>query len=225
MGLLIKRSISWIPCSAFIFNPISDIYIHTHIGNIGSRCLQVVQQKCLSSHPRITIFLDLKHSLKNDSMLHGQARLIVQDNKAAKQEIELAIGNLKDGDYTILIMDDTKNKSLPQLKYLFGVVLKTISEQLPTHPPVDALYRYFEEIYAPIHVCDLPGGEKYEYFNLKNEKASEMNEVIERIIHHVNTEWGIKVMLKDKTKMPEAKELWAGAYTEQWNLPLSKLNK
>ena len=46
-----------------------------------------------------------------------------------------------------------------------------------------------------------------------------------RIIHHVNTEWGIKVMLKDKTKMPEAKELWAGAYTEQWNLPLSKLNK
>lgn len=96
-------------------------------------------------------------SLKNDSMLHGQARLIVQDNKAAKQEIELAIGNLKDGDYTILIMDDTKNKSLPQLKYLFGVVLKTISEQLPTHPPVDALYRYFEEIYAPIHVCDLPG--------------------------------------------------------------------
>ena len=79
--------------------------------------------------------------------------------------------------------------------------------------------------YTDIHVCDLPGGEKYEYFNLKNEKASEMNEVIERIIHHVNTEWGIKVMLKDKTKMPEAKELWAGAYTEQWNLPLSKLNK
>ena len=80
------------------------------------------------------IQLSLQCSLKNDSMLHGQARLIVQDNKAAKQEIELAIGNLKDGDYTILIMDDTKNKSLPQLKYLFGVVLKTISEQLPTHP-------------------------------------------------------------------------------------------
>ena len=27
-------------------------------------------------------------------MLHGQARLIVQDNKAAKQEIELAIGKI-----------------------------------------------------------------------------------------------------------------------------------
>ena len=42
------------------------------------------------------IQLSLQCSLKNDSMLHGQARLIVQDNKAAKQEIELAIGNLKD---------------------------------------------------------------------------------------------------------------------------------
>ena len=94
----------------------------------------------------------------------------MQDNKAAKQEIELAIGNLKDGDYTILIMDDTKNKSLPQLKYLFGVVLKTISEQLPTHPPVDALYRYFEEIYAPIHVCDLPGGESMNTLTSKMKK-------------------------------------------------------
>lgn len=154
-------------------------------------------------------------------MLRGQARLIVQDSKAVTQETEAVISKLKDGDYTVLIMDDAKNRSLPQLKYLFGVVLKTISEQLPTHPPVDALYRYFEEIYAPIHTCDLPRGEKYEYFNLKNEKASEMNEVIERIIHHVNTEWKIDIMSKIQTTMPEAKELWAGAYTEQWNLPLS----
>lgn len=154
-------------------------------------------------------------------MLHGQARLIVQDGKAATEATNLAFGNLKDGDYTVLIMDDTRNRSLPQLKYLFGVVLKTISEELPTHPPVDALYRYFEEIYAPIHTCDLPGGERYEYFSLKNEKASEMNEVIESIIHHANTEWGIKVEPKDATRLPEAKELWAGAYTEQWNLPLS----
>lgn len=154
-------------------------------------------------------------------MLRGQARLIVQDGKAANSETLSVLSSLKDGDYTVLIMDDAKNRSLPQLKYLFGVVLKTIAEQLSTHPPVDALYRYFEELYAPIHVCDLPGGEKYEYFNLKNEKASEMNEVIERIIHHVHTEWGIDIMSKIQTQMPEAKELWAGAYTEQWNLPLS----
>lgn len=157
-------------------------------------------------------------------MLHSQTRLIVQDGKACTEATNLAIDKLSDGDYTVLILDDTKNKSLPQLKYLFGVVLKRISEELPTHPPVDALYRYFEEIYAPIHTCDLPGGEKYEYFSLKNEKASEMNKVIESIIHHANTEWGIKIEPRDAIKLPEAKELWAGAYTEQWNLPLSQNN-
>ena len=61
--------------------------------------------------------------------------LLCKTNKAAKQEIEIGYWKFERGDYTILIMDDTKNKSLPQLKYLFGVVLKTISEQLPTHPP------------------------------------------------------------------------------------------
>lgn len=155
-------------------------------------------------------------------MLHGQARLIVQDGKACTSATNLAFEQLSDGDYTVLIFDDTKNRSLPQLKYLFGVVLKEISEKLPTHPPVDALYRYFEEIYAPIHTCNLPGGERFEYFSLKNEKASEMNEVIERIVHHVSTEWGIKIESRDAVKLPEAKELWAGAYTEQWNLPLSQ---
>lgn len=157
-------------------------------------------------------------------MLHSQTRLIVQDGKACTEATNLAIDKLSDGDYTVLILDDTKNKSLPQLKYLFGVVLKRISEELPTHPPVDALYRYFEEIYAPIHTCDLPEGEKYEYFSLKNEKASEMNKVIESIIHHANTEWGIEIEPRDAIKLPEAKELWAGAYTEQWNLPLSQNN-
>ena len=154
-------------------------------------------------------------------MLHGQARLIVQDGKACTEATHLTFDNLPDGDYTVLVFDNAKNRSLPHLKYLFGVVLKEISEKLSTHPPVDALYRYFEEIYAPIHTCDLPGGEKFEYFSLKNEKASEMNEVIESIIHHVATEWGIKIESRDAVRLPEAKELWAGAYTEQWNLPLS----
>lgn len=151
-------------------------------------------------------------------MLHGQAHLIVQDGKVLNDAATLAYGRLKDGDYTVLIMDENKNRSLPQLKYLFGVVLKTISDKLPTHPPVDALYRYFEELYAPIHACDLPRGEKFEYFNLKNEKASEMNEFIESVVHHANTEWGVEILPKDEINKPEAKELWAGAYAEQWNL-------
>ena len=155
-------------------------------------------------------------------MLRSQARLIVQDGKAATQEIDRALEHLKDGDYTVLIMDDARNKSLPQLKYLFGIVLRTISDKLPSHPPVDALYRYFEEVYAPIHICNLPNGEKYEYFNLKNEKAAEMSEVIERIIHHAAIAWNIEITSKDEINKPEAKELWAGAYTEQWHLPLTK---
>ena len=152
----------------------------------------------------------------NYRMLHAQTRLIVQDGKAEMEETGLAIGQLKDGDYTVLIFDDKKNKSLPQLKYLFGVVLKTISEKLPSHPPVDALYRYFEEMFAPVHTCTLSDGEKYNYFNLKNERANEMNEIVESIVHYAATEWNIKVAARDALKLPEAKEAWAGAYTEQW---------
>ena len=154
-------------------------------------------------------------------MLRGRAHLIVQDGRAANSETDLAIKDLKDGDYDVLIMDDAKNRSLPQLKYLFGVVLKTISDGLQTHPPVDALYRYFEEVYAPLHICHLPGGEDYEYFDLKNEKATEVSKFIESIVHHAAEEWGITIAPKDATKLPEAKELWAGAYAEQWNLPLT----
>lgn len=155
-------------------------------------------------------------------MLRSQSRLIVQDCEAATQELHLAIENLEDGDYTVLIFDDAKNKSLNNLKYLFGVVLKSISDQLPGHPPVNALYRYFEEEYAPIHVCHLPDGQTYSYYDLKNEKAAEMNKVIESIVHHVKTEWGIDIKPKKEVNAPEAKELWAGAYTDQWNLPLAK---
>lgn len=155
-------------------------------------------------------------------MLHSKARLIVQDAEATQTDLQMAIRNLKDGDYTVLIMDDTKNRSLNNLKYLFGIVLKQISDELPGHPQVNALYRYFEEVYAPIHVCHLPNGEKFEYFDLKNEKASEVNKVIESIVHHAKTEWGIDIKPKSGINAPEAKELWAGAYTDQWNnLPLT----
>lgn len=151
-------------------------------------------------------------------MLHGQAHLIVQDGKVLNDAMTLVSERLKDGDYTVLIMDDNRNRSLPQLKYLFGVVLKTISDQLPEHPSVDALYRYFEEVYAPLHTCNLPRGEKFDYFDLKNEKASEVSKFIESIVHHATTEWGIQILPRDEINKPEAKELWAGAYTNQWNL-------
>lgn len=102
------------------------------------------------------------------------------------------------------------------MKYLFGIVLKAISDDLPDHPPVDSLYRYFEEVYAPMHTCNIHG-EKYEYFDLKNEKSIEVNDVIEKIIRHAETEWGITgILTRDELKAPEAKELYAEAYASQW---------
>lgn len=150
-------------------------------------------------------------------MLHAHTRLIVQDGQAVNEATSLAIRELKDGDYSVLILDDTKNKSLPQLKYLFGIVLKAVSEQLPTHPPVDALYRYFEEKFAPEHTCILPDGRRYHYLNLKDEKAKVLTEVTEKVIGFAKEKWDVKIDTdRDSLRLPEAKELWAGAYTDQW---------
>jgi hypothetical protein len=103
------------------------------------------------------------------------------------------------------------------LKYLFGIVLKEISDQLPEHPPVDALYRYFEELYAPIRACNIQG-EKYEYFDLKSEKSIEVNDVIEKIIYHAESEWGVRgILRKDELKAPEARAPYMDAYAHQWD--------
>jgi hypothetical protein len=140
----------------------------------------------------------------------------VYESNADTRELESSIEELKDGEYEYFIFDKKNNKPLHQLKYLFGIVLKTTSEQLPDHPPIDALYRYFEEIYAPIRTCTILG-EKYEYFDLKNEKSVEVNSFIEKIIHHIETEWGITgILTRDDLKLPEAKEPYLGAYAAQW---------
>lgn len=137
-------------------------------------------------------------------------------------ELKDSVENLPDGDYEFLIYDKFKNRSLPQLKYLFGVVLKTISDELPEHPPVDALYRWFEQVYAPLHSCIIEG-ETFEYVDLKNENSVEMDYVIQRIIRHAHKEWGIKIPDRDMMKAPEARELYADAYAEVWKciLPTS----
>lgn len=134
-----------------------------------------------------------------------------------------SVDKLADGEYQFFIFDSNKTSSLPNLKYLFGVVLKTISQSLEDGPPVDALYKYFEALYAPRRVCKIRG-EEYEYFDLKNEKSTELNGVIEKIIQHAKVEWGIDVVTKTELKSLEsAKELVAGAYAEDWKI-LSNIN-
>lgn len=148
-------------------------------------------------------------------MILGKGIITVRDSDAETQELEDDVGKLKDGEYGYLIFDKEQNKALPQLKYLFGIVLKSISNALPEHPTVNALYRYFEEIYAPLHTCNI-AGEQFDYFDLKSDPSIEMNEVIEKIIHHAKEEWGINVITKDELKSSEAKAPYTEAYANQW---------
>lgn len=148
-------------------------------------------------------------------MIQAKGIVEVHNGYADKNELLDSVDLLPDGQYGYLLFDKEKNRSLPQLKYLFGVVLKTISDQLPDHPPVDALYRYFEEIYAPILTCEIHG-EKYEYFDLKHAKSIEMDDVITKIIHHATSEWGITMPSREELKSPECAEAYAGAYALMW---------
>jgi hypothetical protein len=154
-------------------------------------------------------------------MIKKKGVIEVHNDNADKKELLDSVDSLPDGDYEYLIYDRQKNRNLPQLKYLCGVALKTISDELPGHPPVNALYRYFEELYAPIRTVIIKG-EKYEYFDLKTEKSIEMNGVIEKIIHHAASQWEITVPSPDDMRAPEAREAYMDAYTDTWKNIFSK---
>ncbi|MBT9638199.1 hypothetical protein GPL01_04825 [Parabacteroides merdae] len=147
--------------------------------------------------------------------IRSKGIVTVNNGDVDLNEFKESLYDLSDGEYGFLIFDKEKNKTLPQLKYLNGVVLKRISEELPGHPGISALYRYFEELYAPI-LKDEIDGETYEYFDLKSAKSSEMNEVIEKIIHHAKTKWNIEIITRDELKLPSALEPYADAYASQW---------
>lgn len=147
--------------------------------------------------------------------IRSKGIVTINDGDVDLNEFKESLYDLSDGEYGFLIFDKEKNKTLPQLKYLNGVVLKRISEELPGHPDVSALYRYFEELYAPI-LKDEIDEETYEYFDLKSAKSSEMNEVIEKIIHHAKTKWNIEIITRDELKLPSASEPYADAYASQW---------
>ena len=148
-------------------------------------------------------------------MIRKKGLVIIENGEADTKELLDSVEQLPDGEYKFLLYDEAKNRALPQLKYLFGTVLKTISESLPEHPQIEALYRYFEEIYAPMHTCIIRG-EKYEYFDLKNEKTIELDNVIQKIIRHAATEWGIKIEDREALRLPGAQEAYIDAYTDMW---------
>lgn len=150
-------------------------------------------------------------------MIRSKGIVEVHEGYADTSELEEAVDILPYGEYGYLLFDKNKNRSLPQLKFLFGYLLKTLSEELEGNPDPEALYSYFEELYAPIHRCKIPGeANVFEYFDLKNEPATEMDYVIEKIIHHAKTEWGIDLLSREGIKAAEAAELYAGAYADTW---------
>lgn len=132
-------------------------------------------------------------------------------------KIENILKELKEDEtlHVVVFSDVKPNPALPQLKYLNGIVLKTISDGLPDHPPVAAIYSYFEEMFAPILEHEI-AGKKYPYFDLKKCKVADMDTVIDKIIKFANTEWNIDVLTKIEVRKPEASVAYINAYTNQW---------
>lgn len=139
----------------------------------------------------------------------------VREHNADIQGIKDLMDKLPDGDYAVFALDNNKNRPLPHLKYLFGVVLKTISDNLPGNPPTDALYRYFEQKLAPKHTCHIQG-ETFSYSDLRNESSNEMNAVIEDIVHFAKLKWNIDIASKSDLMPPSAKGDYAEAYASVW---------
>ena len=150
-------------------------------------------------------------------MIRNKGILNICDGYAQTRELKDALNNLPDGEYGYLLFDKERNKVLPLLKYLFGIVLKTISDNLPDKPSADQLYRYFEDIYAPVRTCCI-NGQNFDYYDLKNESTKEVNDFIERVINHAKDEFGISTVIpkRDELKAPEAKEAYTDAYARTW---------
>lgn len=162
-----------------------------------------------------TVPLQTENKTKHHAMIKKKGIINVYEGSADINELQGAVDSLPDGEFGFLIYDNSKNRSLPQLKYLFGVVLKTISEKLNSHPTPGALYRYFEEVYAPIHKSNIQG-EEFEYFDLKNEKSIELDSVIEMIIRHAADQLGITIPTREEIREAQAREPYAEAYAETW---------
>lgn len=161
-------------------------------------------------------------------MIRGKGKLIKVAGHTVIDEFTQACQKLPDGDdYLFVICDNTKNRNLPYLSYLFSVVLKYLSDALPDHPSVTALYKYFEDMFAPIHIVKI-NGKQYEYCELKSEKSSDVNGVIEKIVEYALQEWGIEVPRQEDLKDPALRELHSQAYLNQeadWSNFISSQHK
>ena len=142
--------------------------------------------------------------------------LQIQEGDVELRRFKRRLLELDDGEYSIFICNKSKNKSLSQLKYLFGVVLRTIANELEgDRATVNDLYRFFERKYAPMKTVSL-NGEDLVVQDLKNCSSKEMGDVIEQIIRFADSELGIAIGSREQLKDPEAQEAYVDAYNNQW---------
>ena len=140
----------------------------------------------------------------------------VENGDVEVRRIKRRISDLEDGEYSIFICNKQKNKSLSKLKYLFGVVLRTIANELEgDRATVNDLYRFFERKYAPMKTVSL-NGEDLVVQDLKNCSSKEMGDVIEKIIQFADKELDITIGSREQLKDPEAQEAYVDAYNNQW---------
>lgn len=148
-------------------------------------------------------------------MIVKKGKLTKVAGNAVMDELKAAIEQLPDNDdYLFVICDERKNRNLPYISYLFSVVLKYISDAHPDHPSTTALYKFFEDMFAPVHTEKI-GNELFDYCNLKNERASDVNDVVEKVVEYALSEWGIDVPRQEMMKEPEMRELYSQAYLNQ----------
>ena len=148
-------------------------------------------------------------------MIKGKGKFRKICGELQKKELDSVLDGLPDGEnFLFLIVDDKPNRQIPQLTYLFSVLLKAISQQLPEHPGTKALYRYFEDMFSPLHTCKI-NGETYEWTDLKREKATDVGKFIERVAEYARKRWKMDIPDVEGLKFPENREQYSLAYLQQ----------
>lgn len=147
-------------------------------------------------------------------MIKGKGKIrnvgVLQD-----KELQKALSKMKAGDeWDFLLTDHRANRQVPQLTYLFSVVLKQISDMLPDHPSTMSLYRYFEEKFAPCRTETI-NGVPYKYRDIKSERSVDINDFIERIVKAAQKSWGIEIVSNEKLMTAEERDTWSQVYRKQ----------
>lgn len=154
---------------------------------------------------------------------HGTIRKVC--GELFDDELKKACEKLPDGEFDFLIVNHERNRKLPYTQYLFAVLFPYISQALPEHPNKTGIYKYFEDMFAPIHTCTI-NGEQFNYCDLKTEKIADVNDFIERVIEYSRQEWGIEIPTQDEISEPERRDFYSQAYLNQdadWSSVISSL--